>query len=184
MAGVILYHKSKTTVRSERMAFYARMFDIMQEWAIVHGADSIDVDKASDWALRTGKYQRLPISAKQQCMQDMRRSLQQSAHIDPQGNKVRTMHAVRDYKGEQMTLWIDVRTAKPDLMQEAFKQSHDGIANDVKRHSIEMQSYDLNNPYGATLTPYDYDFNQHAEDARMTGEYDDSYDDDLDDDLD
>jgi|SRR5918911_4319834 hypothetical protein len=165
-------------------AYYQRVFDIMQEWAIETGADAIDIDKASDWALARGKYTRLPISAKQQCMQDMRRSLQQSAHIDPQGNKVRTMHAVRNWKGEQLTLWIDVRTAKPDLMQEAFTQSHIGIANDVKRHSIEKQSYDLNNPYGVTLEPYDYDFNQHAQDALMSGEYDDSYDDDYDDDLD
>lgn len=165
-------------------SFNARMLDIMQEWAIETGADAIDVDKASDWALQKGKYTRLPISAKRQCMEDMRRSLQQSTYNDPQGNKVRTMHAVRNYKGEQLTLWIDARTAKPDLMQEAFKQSHDGIANDVKRHSIEKQSYDLNNPYGVTLEAFDYDFNQQAEDALMSGEYDDSYDDDYDDDLD
>ena len=159
-------------------SYQARMFDIMQEWAIEAGADAIDVDRASDWAIAKGRYRRIPISTKQQCMQDMRRSLQQSTYADPQGNKVRTMHAVRNYLGEQLTLWVDVRTAKPDLMQQAFEQSHSGIANDVKRHSIEKQSYDLNNPYGVTLPAFDYDFNQHAEDARMSGEYDDSYDED------
>jgi hypothetical protein len=158
---------------------------MMQEWAVETGADAIDVDPASDWALATGRYRRIPISQKQQCMQDMRRALQQSIYQDPQGNKVRTMHAVRNYRGEQMTLWVDVRTAKPDMMQEALKQSYDGIANDVRRHAIEKQSYDLNNAYDTTLEDFDYDFTWHAEDARASGEYDDTYNDgDFDDDLD
>jgi hypothetical protein len=156
-------------------SYQGRMFDMVQEWAVETGADTIDLDPASDWALATGRYQRIPISQKQQCMQDMRRALQQSTYQDPQGNKVRTMHAVRNYKGQQMTLWIDVRTAKPDLMQQALKQTHDGIANDVRRHAIEKQSYDLNNAYGTTLEDFDYDFTWHAEDARASGEYDDTY---------
>jgi hypothetical protein len=157
----------------------------MQDWATETGADTFNVEQASAWAVENNLYQKPPISAKQQCMQDMRRVLQQLTHVDPQGNKVRTMHAIRGYKGEQMTLWVDVRIAKPDLAKEAFTQSHAGIGNDVKRHSIEKQSYDLNNPYGATLPDYNYDFTQLAEDAKLSGEYDDSYDDDdFDEDLD
>jgi hypothetical protein len=81
--------------------------------------------------------------------------------------------------GEQMELpiivYVDPRTAKPDLMTEAFNQSLDAIKNDVKRHSIETHSYDLNNIYNATLPLFDYDFSQVAEDAKMTGKYDDNY---------
>jgi hypothetical protein len=33
----------------------------------------------------------------------------------------------------------------------------------------------LNNIYNATLPLFDYNFNSIAEDAKMTGEYDDSY---------
>ena len=73
---------------------------------------------------------------------------------------------------------------KPDLMQEALRQTWEGIANDVRRHAIEKQSYDLNNLYGAQLSLFDYDFTAQAEDARMTGEYDDSYNEDFDDELD
>jgi hypothetical protein len=169
-------------------SYKQRMFDLTQEWAIETGAEVIDVDAASDWALAKKKYQRVPISAKQQCMADMRRALQQSRYTDPQGIKVRSMHAVRNYKGEQLefpsTIWIDVRTAKPELMQEALQQEFDGMANDVKRHAIEKQSYDLNNPYGATLLPFDYDFTPQAEDAKMSGVYDDRYDEDFDGELD
>ncbi len=73
---------------------------------------------------------------------------------------------------------VDPRTAKPDQMYEAFQQSLSAIKNDVKRHSIETNSYDLNNIYNATLPMFDYDFNQVAADAKLTGEYDDNYEDD------
>lgn len=166
------------------MSYSEQVYRMMQDWAAETGAESFDVDKASDWAIETDRYTKPPISAKQQCMQDMRRVLQRLSYTDPQGNKVRTMHAIRNYKGEQMTLWVDARTGKPDLMKEAFTQSHAGIGNDVARHSIEKHSYDLNNPYGATLPDFNYDFTQVAEDAKLSGEYDDSYDEDFDEDLD
>jgi hypothetical protein len=112
------------------------------------------------------------------CLRDMRRALQQVKFVDAQGNEVRAKHALR-IMGEQMVLplivYVDPRTAKPDLMHEAFKQNLDAIKNDVRRHAIEKHSYDLNNIYNATLPLFDYDFNQVAEDAMMTREYDDTY---------
>lgn len=154
--------------------FYMKIGDIMDQWAAEHHTDVIDPDLASDWAVEMGLYNREPISAKKQCLQDMRRALQQQTYIDPQGNKIRTKHAVRDYKGQQTTMWVDVRIGKPEIVKEAFTQSWKGIANDVKRHAIEKQSYDLNNRYDALLPIFDYNFNQEAEAAKMTGEYDDT----------
>jgi hypothetical protein len=108
----------------------------------------------------------------------MRRALQQAKYVDAQGNEVRAKHALR-IVGEQLELpgivYVDPRTAKPDQMTEAFKQSLDFIKNDVKRHSIETRSYDLNNIYNATLPLFDYDFRKVAEEAKLTGEYDDNY---------
>jgi len=168
--------------------FSQRMFELAQEWAEATGSEIIDIDAASDWAIANNKYQRVPVSQKQQCMTDMRRGLQQSRYTDAQGNSIRTTHAIRNYVGEQMefpaTIWIDVRTAKPELVQQALQQEFDGIVNDVKRHAIEKRSYDLNNIYGATLLPFDYDITQQAQDAEMSGEYDDSYNNDFDNELD
>src|SRR6266705_1010502 len=176
------------TTYKKPTSYNQRLLDLCQEWQDETGSDVIDVDAVSDWALAKGRYQRLPISAKQQCMSDLRRSLQQSTYKDLQGNEVRTMHAVRNYQGEQMelpiTIWIDSRTAKPDLMQEALQQIWDGIANDVRRHAIETQSYNLNNLYGAQLSLFAYDFTDQAEDAKMSGVYDDTYKDDFDEELD
>lgn len=161
---------------------FSQMNLIMEDWAAERGTDLIDVDQASDWAIATNRYQRVPMTMKQQCMRDMRRALQHAMYTDPQGNKVRTKHAIKGWLGEQLPLYIDIRTARPDMATEAFKQSYNGIENDVKRHAIEKQSYDLNNLYGATLPLFDYDFNALAEVARASGEYDDSYDDESEDD--
>jgi hypothetical protein len=167
------------------VSFNTQMADLAQEWAIENGVEEIDIDKVYEWATSTGKYQRKPISLKQQFKAEMRKALAQQTHIDPQGRKIRTRKPVKlDWLGEQLTLWIDVRTAKPAIAEKAFQRDYEGIKNDVKRQSVEMQSYDDNNRYGATLPLFDYDFNQVAADARMTGEYDDSYDDDDLDDLD
>ena len=59
---------------------YKNLNEIMDEWAIENGTDTIDVDLAADWAVATGRYIREPISPKKQCMQDMRRALQQAPH--------------------------------------------------------------------------------------------------------
>jgi hypothetical protein len=160
------------------MAFYEEMLRIAHEWAEQEGAIAIDAEAAADYALRNRRYQRQPPTQRELCIRDMRRALQQAKYVDAQGNEVRAKHALR-IVGEQLELpiiiYVDPRTAKPDQMYEAFKQSLEAMKNDVKRHAIEKRSYDLNNIYNATLPLFDYDFNPIAEETMMTGEYDDTY---------
>ena len=160
------------------MTFNEEMVKIAEDWQEQEGASAIDVEAAVDYALTNKLYRRQPPTQRELCLRDMRRALQQVKFVDAQGNEVRAKHALR-IVGEQILLplivYVDPRTAKPDLMYEAFKQNLDAIKNDVKRHAIEKRSYDLNNIYNATLPLFDYDFNQVAEDAMMTGEYDDTY---------
>lgn len=162
------------------MSFYDEMLKIADEWAEQEGASAIDAEAAADYALKHRLYQRQPPTQRELCIRDMRRALQVAKFVDAQGNEVRAKHALRTFVGEQLDLpiivYVDPRTAKPDLMQEAFSQNLEAIKNDVRRHAIEKHSYDLNNIYNATLPLFDYNFNQIAEDAMMTGEYDDSYD--------
>jgi hypothetical protein len=163
------------------MSFNDEMVRIAHEWAEQEGAAAIDAEAAADYALKHKLYQRQPPTQRALCIRDMRRALQQAKFVDAQGNVVRAKHALR-VVGEQIELpfivYVDPRTAKPDQMHEAFKQSLEAIKNDVKRHSIEKHSYDLNNIYNATLPLFDYDFNAIAEEAKMTGEYDDNYEED------
>ena len=161
------------------MTFYEEMLKIADEWAEAQGASAIDVEAAVDYALKRKLYDRPAPTQREMCIRDMRRALQQAKFIDAQGNEVRAKHALR-IVGEQMDLpiivYVDPRTAKPDQMYEVFQQNLEAIKNDVKRHAIEKQSYDLNNVYNAMLPLFDYDFRQIAEDAKMTGKYDDGGD--------
>lgn len=160
------------------MSFYDEMVRIADEWAKREGASAIDPEAAADYALKCRLYDRQPPTQRELCIRDMRRALQQAKYFDAQGNEVRAKHALR-IVGEQLELpiivYVDPRTAKPDRMLEVFTQNLEAIKNDVKRHSIEKHSYDLNNIYNATLPLFDYDFRQVAEEAKMTGKYDDNY---------
>ena len=163
------------------MSFNDDMVKIAEEWQEREGASAIDAEAAADYALKTRQYDRQPPTQRELCIRDMRHALQHVKYVDAQGNEVRAKHALK-IVGEQMSLpiivYVDPRTAKPGPMEEAFRQSLDAIKNDVRRHAIEKRSYDLNNIYNATLPLFDYNFNQVAEDAMMTGEYDDTYEED------
>ena len=162
------------------MSFNEEMVRIAEDWQEQEGASAIDVEAAADYALKHKLYDRMPPTKRDLCIRDMRRALQHATHFDAQGNVVRSKRALR-IVGEQLDLdlppivYVDPRTAKPDQMLEVFQQDLDVIKNHVKRHSIEKHSYDLNNIYNATLPLFDYDFRQVAEEAKLTGEYDDTY---------
>jgi hypothetical protein len=160
------------------MSFNEDMVQIAEDWQEQEGASAIDVEAAADYALKHKLYDRTPPTKRELCIRDMRRALQHATHVDAQGMVVRSKRALR-IVGEQLDLpliiYVDPRTAKPDQMLDVFQQDLDVIKNHVKRHSIEKHSYDLNNIYNATLPLFDYDFRQVAEEAMMTGEYDDTY---------
>jgi hypothetical protein len=160
------------------MSFNEELVKIAEDWQEQEGASAIDVEAAADYALKHKLYDCTPPTKRELCIRDMRRALQHATHPDAQGMVVRSKRALR-IVGEQLDLpliiYVDPRTAKPDQMLDVFQQDLDVIKNHVKRHSIEKHSYDLNNIYNATLPLFDYDFRQVAEEAMMTGEYDDTY---------
>ncbi len=150
-----------------------KMLDILKRWQEAHGNAVINFKAASAWAKENNLYDREPISAEKQCENDMRIAVRRAHYTDPQNRKVRIYGAAKlKYEGEQLPLiYVDMRTANPDVAKDVFDLKHNGMKNDVRRHSIEKQSYDDNNPYRATLEPYDYNFNDVAEDARLSGTY-------------
>lgn len=154
------------------------MLDLLEKWKVETGAPMINFAAFSQWAVDRKYYVRRPISVEKQCENEARRAVRQAHHVNPQGIRVRTYRTFPyAYEGEQLTLeYVDIRTAAPDIAQLAFDYDFGRIENDVKRHSIEKQSYDDNNLFAAMLDSYNYNFNDVAADARMSGEYDDSYD--------
>src|SRR5438132_3715230 len=126
MGGVSLSLKFWVNKETE-MSFYEEMLKIADDWAEQEGASAIDAEAAADYALQHRLYQRQPPTQRELCIRDMRRALQLAKFVDAQGNEVRAKHALRTFVGEQLELpiivYVDPRTAKPDLMQEAFGQN-------------------------------------------------------------
>src|SRR5947209_5832607 len=107
--------------------YYDYLNRLMDEWADKEGLEGIDVERFSDYAIENKLIPRLPLTLKQQTMRDARRALQSATYIDPQGNKVRSKHAIRNYQMELPNMpkvqYIDPRTAKLDKMELAMEQS-------------------------------------------------------------
>ena len=154
------------------------LLEILKLWQEAEDTEVIDFKAASKFAVDNNLYQKEPISTEKQCEADLRRVVKRATYKNARGEKIRVYGAARlSYKGEQLPLfYVDMRIAKPDVAKDVFDHNYERIRNDVRRHSIEKQSYDDFNPYAAQLSFYDYNFNQDADDARLTGEYDDSYD--------
>lgn len=156
---------------------YKTAADILRLWQNKNQTEEINYPAIVKWAIEMGYYQGEPITPEQQLEADLRRVVKRATYTNPQGQKVRIYGIPRvAFEGEVLTLSpVDMRVAKPDIAKNVLDANYEGIGNDVKRHSIETKSYNDNNLYGSALPPYDYNFNHIAEEARLTGEYDDSF---------
>lgn len=162
------------------------LLEILRLWQESEDTEVIDFKAATKFAIDNDLYQKEPISTEKQCEADLRRVVKRATYKNARGEKIRIFGAVRlTYQGEQLPLeYVDMRIVKPEIAKDVFDQNYARIKSDVRRHSIEKQSYDDYNPFQTQLPFYDYNFNQDAADARLTGEYDDSYEEDEDKDLD
>ncbi len=84
------------------------------------------------------------------------------------------MHALRR-KGEmeQIVMWIDIQTARPQPMRVSLQQRRRGIFFDCRQHSIDANWYNKHNDFGVQLPPFDYDFNKDLEEMNLPTEYPD-----------
>ena len=154
--------------------------EIIDLWQKLNNTNEIDYKAITKFAKDKKLVDIQPISIDEQIENRLRQAVKRATYVDPQGRKVRIFGIPRVmFEGELLTLSpVDMRTAKPDIAENVQNANLEGIKNDVKRHSIETESYNDNNPFQAKLPFYNYDFNDVAEEARATGEYDDSFDED------
>jgi hypothetical protein len=148
------------------------LIDLAHEYQQTHAVEVINLDDVSKWAVSTGRYKRSFRSEQQNCKEDLARALRSERHIDPQGRTVRTMHAIRIVSGlKPLYEWEDLRIARPDRIEIAFSQRRTGIYADVVRHKEDLDSYNENNIYGATLEQFSYNFDLDIEESQLPTEY-------------
>ena len=160
--------------KTARKSFTQRMQELAQEYMQTHHVDTIELEEVAKWAVAMGKYQRQPISMVKQCKRELADALRVQSYVDPQGRDVRKMHPVRiKEKDHQMVIWADIETAKPQHMRVSFSQSRQGISADCVAHNTIVESYNDNNPHGAMIELFDYNFNPDIAEKKLPTDYPD-----------
>src|SRR5436309_2942713 len=84
----------------------ATLRGIVHDYMHAFSVHDFDLDEVSDWAVRTGRYQRPPLSMVQQCKRELARTCREEYYTDPQHREVRSLHPVRIKDGDkQMIIW-------------------------------------------------------------------------------
>jgi hypothetical protein len=80
-----------------------------------------------------------------QCAEQLARAMREEYITDAQGRTVRAKHAARvGRKGEQLTLWADIRSASHAHMEVAFQQRRQQIVGDCRQLKADVDSYNEN----------------------------------------
>jgi len=110
-----------------------------------------------------------------QCAKELAEAMRLKMERDPQGRTVRAKHCAKisemDARGKlvQKTLWFD-RSAAPDLMHRSLQQRRGGILGDCKQLKTDQDSYNDNNPFGATIQ-MSFNFEPDLSDLEQDTEY-------------
>jgi hypothetical protein len=149
------------------------MMYLIEQYKQTFGVEEIDTTEVAQWAYGQHIWQPTPVNPVQILARQLSRALRQEYYIDPQGREVRKNHHVHveQEDGSQLDLWIDHRTAQPSQMRLSFQQRRQGILADCKQEKLDFDSYNDNNPYGATLQQMDFDFNKDLEELTQPTEY-------------
>ena len=161
--------------KSKKKSLSAQLQAIVDDYMREFKVDEVDLDSVADWAVETGRYQRKTITIAKQCKRELARVMRSEHLVDPQGREPRKWHSVRVGTGpEQLILWAKFTKAKPPHMRISLQQRRMGILGRVRQHKTDLDSYNDNNSFKATLPLFDYDFNKDLEEGQYPTDYPDS----------
>lgn len=105
-------------------------------------ASSTDIAR---WAIEKRLWQIHPGAIIRQCADQIANAMREEFITDPQGRRVRLMHAAPYPKnGRQYLLWDDMRTASYKHMQMAFQQRRQQIVMDCHQLKLDTDSFNQN----------------------------------------
>lgn len=115
------------------------------------------------WMIRTGRAAPPRKTAIDWLAPLVSKAMREDMWTDPQGRRVRRMHAVPDSQElpdgtyKQMTLWVDIRDASPTEMRVAFQTRRKQILGDNRQLKTDVDSFNENNAHGAHVQmSFDY----------------------------
>lgn len=144
------------------------------EWLALTGSDTVDVIAMSEWLIERGDWERRQKTPVQVCAAEISKALAHEMHVDAQGRTVRKNYAYRiEADGQRAWEWATGDKITPDNMRKAMTHRRNGLVSRAVQHATDVKSYNDNNPFGAQLELYDYDFNADVEESDMPEDYPD-----------
>jgi hypothetical protein len=105
-------------------------------------ATSTDIAR---WAIQRQLWQIHPGAIVRQCADQIANAMREEIYTDPQGRRVRLLHAAPYSKnGRQYLLWDDMRTASNRQMHAAFQNRRQQIVMDCHQLKMDTDSYNQN----------------------------------------
>jgi len=105
-------------------------------------AKSVDIAR---WAIKQGLWEIHPSAIVKQCANQLADAMREVFFTDPQGRRVRLLHAA-PYRenGHQYLFWDDMRTASHKHMHMAFQNRRQQIVQDCYKLKLDADSYNEN----------------------------------------
>ena len=131
-------------------------------------ASSTDIAR---WAIENMLWQIHPGAVVRQCADQIAHAMREDFFTDPQGRRVRLMHAAPYPKNDrQYLLWDDMRTASHKHMQMAFQQRRQQIVMDCHQLKMDADSYNQNYSKEKPIQMV-FDFRLDLEEMEIISEY-------------
>jgi hypothetical protein len=97
------------------------------------------------WAIDRKLWQIHPNAIVRQCADQIANAMREEMYKDPQGRRVRLLHAAPYPKnGRQYLLWDDMRVASHKHMHSAFQNRRQQIVRDCHQLQMDTDSYNQN----------------------------------------
>lgn len=125
------------------MSYNETMQRMVQTYREGGGKWPASARELAQWAISAGHWVPQPSAIVAQCADQIAKALRDEYFTDPQGRRVRVNHAAHS-DGEQLVLWDDIRTAKPEHMLLSFQQRRQQILGDCRQLKNDADSYNEN----------------------------------------
>ncbi len=157
----------------------AKMLYLVEQYKKAHpeeAEDPIEPFKVASWAYRNGLWKRPPIDPEEILRKEIARALGNEFIVDPKGRDVRKNHAVMvdvvTSEGiKRRSRWYTIYKAPANHIRVAFQFRRRAALSDVMQLSLDFESYNDFNEFGAVLEPMDFNFNKDMEENAQPPEW-------------
>jgi hypothetical protein len=168
--------KETTMPKSRKQPYKAKLQEFIRLYREQVHEGPVTMREVADWAIQEGLWRPPTASAVDQLARELSAAARTEFVTDPQGRRVRRMHArrmeVQSRTGEmkQETFWDDIQNAAPEHMHMAFQQRRRLVLSDCHQLQIDVASYNDNWNTGEQLI-LSFDFTEDLEELSMPPEY-------------